>query len=430
MSLEGQAKRVRIYLNHGDMVGHTAAHIAIVEFLRKQDAAGATVFRASEGFGSQGEIHTDRLVDLAGKLPVVVEWVDSPERVERLLAPIKQMVVHGLITIEDTHVVLSSPRPVRQVSDRLRAADVMSHQIASVPPDASLNDVVERMRRHGLRAAPVVDNGVPIGIITNSDLVIRGGLSMRLELLSGLSKPELEVEISRLAGSGTKARDIMSRPPITVHRSASLSDVADLMVRRRLKRLPVLGDHDELVGMISRLDLLRSVAAGFAGDESEPRQIGLNGELPVSRVMRSDVPSVYPDTPVAEVMQAVVATRLNRVLVLDRERRVLGLVTDSELLERVTPSLRPSAIHSLMHRLPFVHTKPEQQQLTQHAHAATARDLMSTQVTVVGESAPLKQAIVPMLRDKQKIIAVVDAEGRLVGVIDRADILRGLVERV
>jgi CBS domain-containing protein len=430
MSLEGRAKRVRIYLNQGDMVGHTAAHVAIVEFLRKQDAAGATVFRASEGFGSRGEIYTDRLVDLAGKLPVVLEWVDSAERVERLLEAIKRMVVHGLITVDDTHVALSSPRPVRPLSDRLRAADVMSHQIASVPPDASLNDVVQRMRRHGLRAAPVVDNGVPIGIITNSDLVIRGGLSMRLELLSGLSKPELDVEISRLASSSTKARDIMSRPPITVHSSAPLSDVADLMVRRRLKRLPVLGDREELVGMISRLDLLRSVAAGFAEDESEPRPIGLNGELPASHVMRSDVPSVYPDTPVAEVMQAVVATRLNRVLVLDRDRRVLGLVTDSELLERVTPSIRPSAIHSLMHRLPFVHTKPEQQQLEQHAHAATARDLMSTQVTIVGENAPLKQAIAPMLRDKQKIIAVVDAEGRLVGVIDRADILRGLVERV
>jgi CBS domain-containing protein len=126
----------------------------------------------------------------------------------------------------------------------------------------------------------------------------------------------------------------------------------------------------------------------------------------------------------------VIATRLNRVLVVDRERRVLGLITDFELLERVTPSVRPSAIHALMNRLPFVHPTPEQQQLEQHAQAATARDLMSTVVTVVGEHEPLRKTIAAMLESKQKLVAVIGEDERLVGVIDRADVLRGLIERV
>jgi CBS-domain-containing membrane protein len=430
MSLEGQAKRVRIYVNQGDLVGHTASYIAIIEFLRKEDAAGATVFRASEGFGSSGQLHTDRVVDLVGWSPVVVEWIDSAERVERLLERIEQMVVRGFITVDDTRVALYAPRRVRRVSDRLHAEDVMTRKPAFVAADASMREVVDAMRGQVYRAVPVVEDGVPIGIITNSDLVNRGGLALRLELLSGLSKPEQDVELSRIAENPKKARDIMSQSLVTVHLSTPLTEVADLMVHRRLKRLPVVGERDELVGMISRLDLLRTVSTGFQGDEPEPRLIGLNSDVPLARIMRRDVASVYPDTPAAEVMQAVIATRLNRVLVIDRERRVLGLVTDSELLERVTPSVRPSAIHSLMQRLPFVHPQPEQQQLEQHAQAKTARDLMSTVVTVVGEDEPVRTTIAAMLASKQKLVAITDKDRRLVGVIDRADILRGLIERV
>lgn len=427
MSLEGKAKRVRFYVHQGDLIGHTQAWVAIVNFLRKEDAAGATVFRGCEGFGGSGQIHTERWIDLVGPLPFVVEWIDSAERVDALLGQLKTMLVRGFITVEDTYVAMYEPRRVREVSRRLRAEDVMSREVASVTADASLREVVECMHERGYRAVPVVENGTLIGIIANSDLVVRGDLSVRLDLLPALRKSELELELERLGTTPLKAKDIMSPAPTIVHASTSLPDVAMLMIERRLKRLPVLDARERLVGMISRLDLLRTVARAFAGDETQPRDVGLNSDLPVSRVMRRDAPSVYPDTPVSEVMQAVVSTRLNRALVVDRDRRVLGLITDSELLERVTPAIRPSIVHSLMMRLPFVQPRPDQQRLEQHARATIASDLMSTDVTVVKETEPLRTAIVPMLQGKQKLVAIVDANQHLVGVLDRADILRGLL---
>ena len=427
MSLEGKAKRVRFYVHQGDLIGHTQAWVAIVNFLRKEDAAGATVFRGCEGFGGSGQIHTERWIDLVGPLPFVVEWIDSAERVEALLGQLKAMLGRGFITVEDTYVAMYEPRRVREVSRRLRAEDVMSREVASVAADASLREVVECMHERGYRAVPVVEQGTLIGIIANSDLVVRGDLSVRLDLLPALRKSELEIELERLGTTPLKARDIMTPAPATVHAKTTLPDVAALMIERRLKRLPVLDERERLVGMIGRLDLLRTVARAFSGDDSQPRDIGLNSDLPVSRVMRRDVPSVYPDTPVSEVMQAVVSTRLNRALVVDRDGRVLGLITDSELLERVTPSIRPSVVHSLMRRLPFVQPKPAQQRLEQHARATTASDLMSTDVTIVNETEPLRSAIVPMLQGKQKLVAIVDASQHLVGVLDRADILRGLL---
>ncbi len=423
----GKAKRVRIYTSEGDLVGRTPTYLAIVQFLQRENAAGATVLRAVEGFGSAGVLHTSHLVDVLQRLPLVVEWVDAAERVERLLPRIKEMVARGLITMEDVEIVLNAPHPMRSVSRHVVAAEVMSRDVASVPPEAPVRQVIEAMLGKLYRAVPVVERGIPVGIITNSDLVERGGLGVRMELLSSLEADHVQAELERLGANPKTARDIMTALPVTVRASTPLTLVADLMVRRRLKRFPVVDDEDRLVGMISRLDVLQTVAAHYERGEAEQGSIGLAAEIPIGRVMRRDMPTIYPETPVGEVLQAVFSTRLNRAVVVDHERRVLGIVTDAELLERVTPSMRPSALHSLMQRLPFMHPRPEELASEQHAKARSARELMSAHVPIAKEETPIGKALAPMLRGKEKLIAVVDPADRLVGIVDRADILRGLM---
>ena len=142
--------------------------------------------------------------------------------------------------------------------------------------------------------------------------------------------------------------------------------------------------------------------------------------------MRRDVPTVFPETSVPEVMQAVFSTRLNRAVVVDADRHVLGLVTDAELLERVTPALKPGALQSLMHRIPLIPRRQDEREVEQHALAHTARELMVSAIPTAEESTPLRQALRDMLEGKEKLIAVIDKQRKLVGVVDRADILRGL----
>ena len=426
MALEGRGKRVRIYVNEGDRVGHQTADIAVLTFLRRENAAGATVIRAIEGFGGHGEIHTARLVDVAQALPMIIEWVDSEERVDRLLPKLKELVPRGLITVDPTEVVLYEPYPVRRVSGHLTAANVMSHDVTSVGPEVPVRQVVELLLGRVYRAVPVVDGNVPVGIITNSDLVTRGGLSVRMELLPSLEGPELHDVLERLTRNQKTAGEIMTPKPVTVVATTPLPEVAQIMARRHLKRLPVLGPGGGLVGIVSRLDLLRTVAEGFSKSQPEPDQVGLNGDAPIGKVMRRDVPTVFPETSVPEVMQAVFSTRLNRAVVVDAERHVLGLVTDAELLERVTPSLKPSALQSLMHRLPLLARRQDERETEQHALAHTARELMVGAIPTAEESTPLRQALRSMLEGKEKLIAVLDSHRKLVGVVDRADILRGL----
>jgi predicted transcriptional regulator len=176
----------------------------------------------------------------------------------------------------------------------------------------------------------------------------------------------------------------------------------------------------------SLADVLRTAAHTFEVKEGEPIEIGLAVDAPVTKIMRTDVPKVPPDARVPEIVQAVASSRLNRCLVIDHDRHVLGKITDAEVLERITPSLRGSALRALIHRLPFVHLKPEELVAEQHAKARTAADLMVATASVA-ETAPIREAIAAMLGGEQKLIVVVDAEKRLVGVLDRADLLHGLV---
>jgi CBS domain-containing protein len=425
--LVGKAKRVRVYTSEDERVGRTPAPHAVLDLLRRESAQGATLIRASSGFGATGELHTAGLVDVAPRLPVVVEWIDRPEVVARLLPRVKELVPHGLITVDDTEVVLHQPHAVRDIPAAMTAADVMSRDIASVTKDTPLREVVDAMLGKPYRAVPVVDDGAPVGIVTSSDLVRKGGLDVRLDLAARLEGPELHALLERLAPSSQVAGEVMTRPPVTVEAGTPLPEVAARMARLRLKRLPVVNDRGKLVGIVSRVDLLRSAAGGFDGEAPPPRELGLARNTPLSRVMRRDPPLVRPETPLPEVFQAVVATRLNRALVVDADHRVVGLVTDAELLERITPSLRPSALRALMSRLPFAHADPDEAATERHARARTAADLMIREVAIARDDALVSDAISLMLKGNHKLLAVTDANGRLVGMVDRADLLHGLI---
>src|SRR5262249_53967005 len=144
----------------------------------------------------------------------------------------------------------------RRLSSRLTAAEVMSRDVASVVGVTPVREVVELLLGKIYRAVPVVEDGVPAGIITNSDLVEKGGLSVRMELLPALDTPELHEALGRLTQNHKRAAEVMTPSPVTVRANTPLVRVADLMVHRRLKRLPVVDERGVFVGMVSRLDLL------------------------------------------------------------------------------------------------------------------------------------------------------------------------------
>ncbi len=312
------------------------------------------------------------------------------------------------------------------LSADLTAENVMSRDVASVQPDMPLRDVAELMLGKGHRVVPVVDGGRLVGIITNGDLVERGGLNVRLELLRTMAPADIHTLLDRLSHGGQVAEDVMTKEPVSVPEFTPLPAIAEIMSRRRLKRLPVLGERGEMSGIVSRADLLRAAAGLSRRDEEAPRALGLQADNPLASVMRTDVPAVLGDTPLPEVFQAVISTRLNKVFVVDEQRHVIGLVTDAELLDRLTPSLRSGVLQSLMSRLPFARSTSAGESLEQHGRARKAKDLMTGNVPAAPGGTSVGEAIAIMMKAHRKVIAVIDGEGRLAGIVDRADLLRGL----
>ncbi len=108
-ALDGEQMLVRIFIGESDRWNHHPLASALVERLRKEGFAGATVFRGVAGFGARSVLHTTQLLRLSEDLPVVIEIVDTEAHVERLLPILDEMVTEGLVTVERVRVVKYSP---------------------------------------------------------------------------------------------------------------------------------------------------------------------------------------------------------------------------------------------------------------------------------------------------------------------------------
>lgn len=94
-------ERLTIYLNQLDHRGHTPGYVEIVERARRAGLAGATVLKASEGFGAPSRLHTRRAWAVSEDVPVVVVIVDRPERIAQFLATLDDLAVHGLTMVRE-----------------------------------------------------------------------------------------------------------------------------------------------------------------------------------------------------------------------------------------------------------------------------------------------------------------------------------------
>lgn len=108
-TLEGEQTMVRIFIGESDTWHHQPLATAILERLRSEGFAGATVFRGTAGFGAHSVVHTTHLLELSRDLPVIIEVVDTEEHVARLLPILDEMVGEGLVTMERVRVVKYVP---------------------------------------------------------------------------------------------------------------------------------------------------------------------------------------------------------------------------------------------------------------------------------------------------------------------------------
>ncbi len=105
MKLEGEGKLLRIFIGESDKHGRKPLYQAIVEMLREEGMAGATVLRGVEGFGAHSHLHTARILRLSEDLPIVIEVADTAEKIEAIMPKLDEMVTDGMVTLERVEVV-------------------------------------------------------------------------------------------------------------------------------------------------------------------------------------------------------------------------------------------------------------------------------------------------------------------------------------
>jgi len=155
----------------------------------------------------------------------------------------------------------------------MKARELMSSPVISVPLEASVREVASILLKHAIRAVPVVDmGGSLVGMISDSDLVARDSAKRHervawwLELMAGQVEPGVVAE-----AASRSVRDVMTAPVITVGEDSTVADVAQLMRNYDLKCMPVLRE-ERLCGIITSGDLQRVVAQQASdGEPAAPK---------------------------------------------------------------------------------------------------------------------------------------------------------------
>ena len=146
----------------------------------------------------------------------------------------------------------------------MNAKDIMTSKVIAVTPATPVGELADLLIEHRISAVPVVDSGRLVGIVSEADLLHRyeigtdwilGGGRWWKRLFKVNRSPEEYVR-----SHARDARDIMTREVVTVAPDACLAEIATLLEERRIRRVPVV-QEDRLVGIVSRSDLVKALAA-------------------------------------------------------------------------------------------------------------------------------------------------------------------------
>jgi CBS-domain-containing membrane protein len=413
-----QYKKIEIYTSEQARWEGRPLYDAIVQFVHDlKIAARCLVTRAIEGSYENGEIATGRLEVLSYNMPLRITIIVPAVEAEKVLAKVEVMVLDGIVAVEDLNVISHRTHGLL-IPKHTRVRDIMTLDPKKVTLETSVDEVARLLLSSTYTGVPVVDQEErPVGVISQSDLIYKAGMPMRLGLLADSDRQKVSQVLEKLAPK--KAREVMNRPAVTIGQDKLVTDAVNLMLKKQVKRLPVTDANGKLVGMLSRLDVFHTILRECPDWRAfQKQQIAVNLRF-VSDIMRRDTTTVLPDTPIEEVIRLIDCNDLQRVCVVDQEGRFLGLISDRDLLSAF--SGRTSGIWDF-----FVSkfSSGERGRLREDLQDQTAGEIMNTKIVTVQEDAPINEAIRLMLDKAIKRLPVVDEQGKFKGMISRDALMR------
>lgn len=227
---------------------------------------------------------------------------------------------------------------------------VMTRDVISMSPGTDLRKVTHWLKKLGLRVMPITDaHGRLVGVVTRTDLVppeqrpITGldWIVERLRRLIGGSQervqpPPQALHVApafpsrrRAPGYALQAADIMSTSPLRVRETTATDDAMALLQKYRFTALPVVDAGEHLIGIVSGADLLHDPGEDTIVYPQKKRYIA---PRTVGRVMTTDVEYRYPHSDARELSHWLLSTGLRVMPIVDDRRRLVGVVTRSDLM--------------------------------------------------------------------------------------------------
>ena len=386
-------------------------------------AARCLVTRAIDGCYESGEVATGRLEILSYNMPLRIAIVLPASEIERVLPEVEAMVTDGIVAVHHLDVVSHKTRK-QLIPKQIKVRNIMTPDPRKVSLTTPLDQVVRQLLSSIFTGIPVVDDANrPAGVITQGDLIYKGKMPMRLGLLAASGSAKLDAVLAALAAKS--AKEVMTSPVIVIGQDQYVKEAVDLMLSKRVKRLPVVDAGGKLTGMLSRLDIFRTIMQEAPDWDAFKQQSVTVGEArSVSDIMRRDTHTVLPEASVDEVIRLIDSNDIQRIAVVDKEGHFLGLISDRDLLVAFSPDFSDAIWDQFLSIVPFSERGKRHRELRDHLKAKTAAEVMSTDIVTVQETNPIDAAIALMTQKGIKRLPVIDSRGKFQGMISRDSLLR------
>jgi CBS domain-containing protein len=380
------------------------------------------VFKGIGGCTENGGLSTEKIIDLSINQPIKVEIVLPATEADAVMANLQKMVSEGILGTRPL-MVTSHRTQKRLFPPQTRVKDVMTSKPVSVRTGEPADQVMKMLLSANFTGVPVVDpENRPVGIVSQSDLIYRAGMPVRLALMVQSDPERLKGVIDDMAGK--TSQDIMTQPAITVQETDLLTHAVDTMLEKEVKRLPVVDAAGYLTGMLSRMDIFQTITREAPDwEKMQHHHVQIANSQSVSEIMRRDTQTVAPETPVHEVLTTIDMDDIQRVAVVDPDGRLLGLISDRNLL--CAFSDQEPGIWDVLSKLVSFSTKSKHTgKIRDKLGDQPAQAVMKTDPITIGENADIDKAISLMTEHALKRLPVVDDQGIFKGMISREILLK------
>jgi CBS domain-containing protein len=415
----------RIFTSEESRYNGRPLYQEIVDLVSRQKiSARCHVTKGIAGCYENGEIATFGVEIFSFNMPLEIIVIMPQQESARLLPLIEDMVDEGLMTVEEKDVHWHKCR--RQMIPRqVRVRDVMTANPQTLPLDAPAAEALRILVSAQFHGIPVVDShDRPVGMVTHGDLLRQTALPIKAGLFRKFDPSHLEAMEKVLAG--TRLADLMSQPVVVIKEDRLLSKAVDLMLEKDLKRLPAVAEDGSITGILSRLDVFKTIMDRNPDWGTFDRGGVKLGDLTfVKDAMRTDTPTLPPSAPVWDAIKLIDSTSINRVAIVDPAGKLLGLVSDKVLMAAFSAH-KGGLLDLIVEKLSFMDLARRNKSFLKALRARTVGEIMLTSIFSVKEDGLIDDALQMMVEKKLKRIPVLDEQGHFKGMLTRDSLLRAM----